>query len=261
MSLLEVASLSKQFGGVTAVDACSLSLEQGSITGLIGPNGSGKTTVFNLITGFLPKDSGDVLFNGQSISNLGPDRVYALGIGRTFQLARIFPRLTALENMLVPMRRQGLRGLFSHGHRHDERTRAMDMLGAMDIAHVAGLLGGSLSYGQRKLLELAAVMMVQPQLVLLDEPAGGVNPALVERISEHIQHAQRAGCVVSPRRAQHAVRHGALQRRRRPASRIGTRHRDAGRDSRQCGRARSVPGLVDDCAPDTRPCHRRLRRW
>ena len=138
MSMLEVASLSKQFGGVTAVDACSLSLEQGSITGLIGPNGSGKTTVFNLITGFLPKDSGDVLFNGRSIANLGPDRVYALGIGRTFQLARIFPRLTALENMLVPMRREGLRGLFSRGHRHDERTRAMDMLAAMDIAHVAG---------------------------------------------------------------------------------------------------------------------------
>ena len=193
MSMLEVASLSKQFGGVTAVDACSLSLEQGSITGLIGPNGSGKTTVFNLITGFLPKDSGDVLFNGQSIANLGPDRVYALGIGRTFQLARIFPRLTALENMLVPMRRQGLRGLLSHGHRHDERTRAMEMLGAMDIAHVAGLMGGALSYGQRKLLELAAVMMVRPQLVLLDEPAGGVNPALVERISDHIRTLNAQG--------------------------------------------------------------------
>lgn len=193
MSMLEVASLSKQFGGVTAVDACSLSVEQGSITGLIGPNGSGKTTVFNLITGFLPKDSGDVLFNGQSIANLGPDRVYALGIGRTFQLARIFPRLTALENMLVPMRREGLRGLFSHGHRHDERQRAMEMLAAMDIAHVAGLLGGALSYGQRKLLELAAVMMVQPQLVLLDEPAGGVNPALVERISDHIRTLNAQG--------------------------------------------------------------------
>ena len=193
MSMLEVASLSKQFGGVTAVDACSLSLEPGSITGLIGPNGSGKTTVFNLITGFLPKDSGDVLFNGQSIANLGPDRVYALGIGRTFQLARIFPRLTALENMLVPMRRQGLRGLFSHGHRQDERARAMEMLAAMDIAHVAGLMGGALSYGQRKLLELAAVMMVQPQLVLLDEPAGGVNPALVERISDHIRALNAQG--------------------------------------------------------------------
>jgi ABC-type branched-subunit amino acid transport system ATPase component len=175
------------------VDACSLSLQPGSITGLIGPNGSGKTTVFNLVTGFIVKDSGDVLFNGTSIADLGPDRIYALGIGRTFQLARIFPRLTALENMLVPMRRDGLRGLFARGHRHDERSRAMDMLATMDIAHVAGLLGGSLSYGQRKLLELAAVMMVQPQLVLLDEPAGGVNPALVERISDHIRALNRQG--------------------------------------------------------------------
>ncbi len=193
MSLLEVESLSKRFGGVTAVDDCSLSIELGSITGLIGPNGSGKTTVFNLITGFIATDSGNVRFNGRSISGLGPNRIYGLGIGRTFQLARIFPRLTALENMLVPVRRSGMRALFSRGQWHEERTRAMDMLAAMDISHVAGLLGGSLSYGQRKLLELAAVMMAKPQLVLLDEPAGGVNPALVERIGEHIVDLNRQG--------------------------------------------------------------------
>jgi ABC-type branched-subunit amino acid transport system ATPase component len=193
MSLLEVEGLSKRFGGVTAVDGCSLSLPLGSITGLIGPNGSGKTTVFNLITGFLVKDAGDVRFNGVSIAGLGPNRIYGLGIGRTFQLARIFPRLTALENMLVPVRRSGFRALFSRGQWHDEKTRAMDMLTAMDIGHVAGLLGGSLSYGQRKLLELAAVMMARPQLVLLDEPAGGVNPALVERIGEHILELNRQG--------------------------------------------------------------------
>ena len=193
MSLLEVESLSKRFGGVTAVDGCSLSLQLGSITGLIGPNGSGKTTVFNLITGFIAKDNGDVRFNGRSIAGLGPNRIYGLGIGRTFQLARIFPRLTALENMLVPVRRSGVRALFSRGQWHEEKTRAMDMLAAMDIGHVAGLLGGSLSYGQRKLLELAAVMMARPQLVLLDEPAGGVNPALVDRIGEHIRDLNRQG--------------------------------------------------------------------
>jgi neutral amino acid transport system ATP-binding protein len=193
VSLLEVSGLSKHFGGVTAVSDCSLSLEPGSITGLIGPNGSGKTTVFNLITGFIVKDAGEVRFDGRSIGNLGPDRIYGLGIGRTFQLARIFPRLSALENMLVPVRRAGLRGLFSHGQRHDERARAMDMLTAMDISAVAHLLAGSLSYGQRKLLELAAVMMAQPRLVLLDEPAGGVNPALVERIGEHIRELNRQG--------------------------------------------------------------------
>ena len=193
MTLLEVQSLSKRFGGVTAVDACSLSLDLGSITGLIGPNGSGKTTVFNLITGFLARDAGDVRFKGQSIAGFGPNRIYGLGIGRTFQLARIFPRLTALENMLVPVRRSGFRALVSRGQWNDERSRAMDMLAAMDIASVAGLLGGSLSYGQRKLLELAAVMMAQPQLVLLDEPAGGVNPALIERIGEHIRELNRQG--------------------------------------------------------------------
>jgi ABC-type branched-subunit amino acid transport system ATPase component len=168
-------------------------LQPGSITGLIGPNGSGKTTVFNLITGFIRQDGGDVRFNGDSITGLDPNRIYGLGIGRTFQLARIFPRLTALENMLVPVRRSGLRALFSRAQRHDEQARAMDMLAAMDISHVAGLLGGSLSYGQRKLLELAAVMMARPQLVLLDEPAGGVNPALVERIGAHISDLNRQG--------------------------------------------------------------------
>jgi neutral amino acid transport system ATP-binding protein len=193
MSLLEVDGLSKRFGGVTAVDSCSLSLEPGSITGLIGPNGSGKTTVFNLITGFIARDAGEVRFDGRPIGGLGPDRIYGLGIGRTFQLARIFPRLTALENMLVPVRRSGVRALFSRGQWHDEKARAMDTLTAMDIGHVAGLLGGSLSYGQRKLLELAAVMMARPQLVLLDEPAGGVNPALVDRIGEHIRDLNRQG--------------------------------------------------------------------
>jgi neutral amino acid transport system ATP-binding protein len=193
VSLLEVENVSKHFGGVTAVEACSLSLDLGSITGLIGPNGSGKTTVFNIVTGFIVKDAGDVRFNGRSIAGLGPNRIYGLGIGRTFQLARIFPRLTALENMLVPVRRSGLRALVSRGQWHDERTRAMDMLASMDISHVAGLLGGSLSYGQRKLLELAAVMMARPQLVLLDEPAGGVNPGLIERIGEHIRELNRQG--------------------------------------------------------------------
>jgi ABC-type branched-subunit amino acid transport system ATPase component len=193
VSLLEVENVSKHFGGVAAVDACSLSLDLGSITGLIGPNGSGKTTVFNIVTGFILKDSGDIRFNGQSIAGLGPNRIYGLGIGRTFQLARIFPRLTALENMLVPVRRSGLRALLSRGQWHDERTLAMDMLASMDISHVAGLLGGSLSYGQRKLLELAAVMMARPQLVLLDEPAGGVNPGLIERIGEHIRELNRQG--------------------------------------------------------------------
>jgi neutral amino acid transport system ATP-binding protein len=193
MSLLKIDNLSKRFGGVVAVDDCSLAVAPGSITGLIGPNGSGKTTVFNLVTGFIPKDTGSVSFNSKSIDGLGPDRIYGLGIGRTFQLARIFPRLTALENMLVPVRRKGLRALFSSAERGEEKARAIEMLEFLEIAHVAGTLGGALSYGQRKLLELGAVMMAEPQLVLLDEPAGGVNPALLERIGDRIRRLNERG--------------------------------------------------------------------
>ena len=193
MSLLEIANLSKRFGGVVAVDGCSLSVGEGSITGLIGPNGSGKTTVFNLVTGFIPRDGGEMRFKSRSIGGLGPDRIYGLGIGRTFQLARIFPRLTALENMLVPVRRAGFRAMLSHGQWRHEQERAMEMLDFVEIAHVAGTVGGALSYGQRKLLELAAVMMAAPDLVLLDEPAGGVNPALLEKIGDHIRKLNRQG--------------------------------------------------------------------
>ena len=195
MSLLEIANLSKRFGGVIAVNDCSLTVTRGSITGLIGPNGSGKTTVFNLVTGFIPADNGEVRFKSQAITRLGPDRIYALGVGRTFQLARIFPRLTTLENMLVPVRRSGLRALLSHGQWGHEKERAMEMLEFMEIGHVAGTLGGALSYGQRKLLELAAVMMARPELVLLDEPAGGVNPALLERIADYIRRLNQQGGV------------------------------------------------------------------
>jgi ABC-type branched-subunit amino acid transport system ATPase component len=193
VSLLEIDHLSKRFGGVVAVDDCSLSVVAGTITGLIGPNGSGKTTIFNLVTGFIAKDEGRLTFKAQPIDGLGPDRVYARGIGRTFQLARIFPRLTALENLLVPVRRSGLRGLFSRAGWSHERARAMEMLDFLELAHVAGDLGGSLSYGQRKLLELGAVMMSEPELVLLDEPAGGVNPALLERIEDRLRRLNAGG--------------------------------------------------------------------
>jgi neutral amino acid transport system ATP-binding protein len=193
LSLLEIDHLSKRFGGVVAVDDCTISIPAGGITGLIGPNGSGKTTIFNLITGFIAKDEGRITFKSQPIDGLGPDRVYERGIGRTFQLARIFPRLTAVENLLVPVRRRGLRALFSRADWSDEKSKAMEMLEFLEISHVAGALGGSLSYGQRKLLELGAVMMAQPELVLLDEPAGGINPALLERIADRLRTLNSRG--------------------------------------------------------------------
>src|SRR3989442_15340097 len=142
MSLLEISNLSKRFGGVVAVDGCSLSVADRSISGLIGPNGSGKTTVFNLVTGFIPRDTGELRFKSRSIAGLGPDRIYGLGIGRTFQLARIFPRLTALATMLVPVPRAGLRALLSHGQGGPEKERAMELPELMDISPYSGTPGG-----------------------------------------------------------------------------------------------------------------------
>jgi neutral amino acid transport system ATP-binding protein len=194
VTLLAVDTLSKRYGGVKAVDACSFNVAEGSITGLIGPNGSGKTTVFNLITGVVARDQGMVRFHDRDITGLAADRIFGLGIGRTFQLPRIFARLTVLENMLVPVRRSGLIALLRHATAREERERAMALLAFMRIEELASAAAGTLSYGQRKLLELAAVMMAKPELVLLDEPAGGVNPALLERIGERIRELNTQGC-------------------------------------------------------------------
>src|SRR5205823_10185434 len=128
VGVLEMAGLHKRFGGVVAVDSCSLDVAEGSVTGLIGPNGSGKTTLFDLVTGFERPDAGTIAFRGRPITGLPPDRVHRLGIGRTFQLARVFPRLTALENLLVPVPRRGLLGLLAGASAAGEARRAREML-------------------------------------------------------------------------------------------------------------------------------------
>jgi ABC-type branched-subunit amino acid transport system ATPase component len=193
VSLLEVSGLTKRFGGVVAVDGCSLSVADGSITALIGPNGSGKTTVFDLITGFQQPDGGEVVFEARPITGLPPDQVHRRGIGRTFQLPRVFPRLTVLENVLVPVRRAGLLGLLSGSTTRGEAQRGQEMLEFLGLTRLAGEPAGRLSYGQRKLLELGTVMMSRPRLVLLDEPAGGVNPGLLEAIAERIRDLNKSG--------------------------------------------------------------------
>ncbi|MGW3343247.1 ABC transporter ATP-binding protein [Nonomuraea rubra] len=182
MSSLRTEGLTKAFGGVQAVSDASVELLDGKINGLIGPNGSGKTTFFNIVTGMIRPDSGRVLYRGRDITRHSPHRVAHAGIGRTFQLCRIFPRLTVLENMLVAVRRTRLRELLAGLRDTGEVERARHWLRRMGIEHLEEAEARDLSYGQQKLLELAAVLMAEPDLVLLDEPAGGVNPALIDRI-------------------------------------------------------------------------------
>jgi len=202
MALLRTEGVSKAFGGVQALSDCSIEIERGSIAGLIGPNGSGKTTLFNMITGYGRVDSGDVYLNDAKITNLAPDKVFALGIGRTFQLTRVFSRLTVMENMIVAahhkeragqQRRGRLRNPFARAGGPATRQRAMELLEFTGIAKLAGERAETLSYGQRKLLELSYVLIADPDIVLLDEPAGGVNPTLIGTIGDRIRELNRRG--------------------------------------------------------------------
>ncbi len=193
MSLLETRAISKAFGGIQALSACDITVEQGSITGLIGPNGSGKTTLFNVITGYEQADSGQVLFNGTDISRYKPDAIFDLGMGRSFQITRIFPRLTVTENMHVAIRRKGLAALLSRWSASSESERAKRLLDFVGLTHLKDAPAGSLSYGQRKLLELAFILIAEPQVVLLDEPAGGVNPTLIGQLGERIRQMNEQG--------------------------------------------------------------------
>jgi neutral amino acid transport system ATP-binding protein len=199
-TLLRTEGVAKAFGGVQALAGATLKVEQGSITGLIGPNGSGKTTLFNVITGYERLDSGDVFMDGGNITNAPPQRVFALGIGRTFQLTRIFPRLTVMENMLVAAQHSGpahgrsrFRNPLARSGGPADRRRAMELLDFTGIADHASALAGTLSYGQRKLLELSYVLVADPAVVLLDEPAGGVNPSLITHIAARIRELNDAG--------------------------------------------------------------------
>jgi ABC-type branched-subunit amino acid transport system ATPase component len=194
-TLLSAQGISKHFGGVKALELCSLDVQKGSITGLIGPNGSGKTTLFNVMTGYVKPDVGVVTFNGEDITRARPDKVFALGIGRTFQLTRIFARISVLENMLVATQREEgwLRGLTRSMSSKHELDAAMEWLDFVGIARLAKLPAGSLSYGQRKLLELAYVLVADPDVILLDEPAGGVNLTLINEIGEKIRMLNKSG--------------------------------------------------------------------
>jgi ABC-type branched-subunit amino acid transport system ATPase component len=193
--MLEVRGIARAFGGVKALNGVDLTVERGSITGLIGPNGSGKTTLFNVITGYVTPDSGTVSFEGVDITRSKPNQVFALGIGRTFQLTRIFGRLSVLENMLVATQRKEswLRGLTRGMSSSDELESAMEWLKFVGLDGKSHLEAGALSYGQRKLLELAYVLVANPDVIMLDEPAGGVNLTLINEIGEKIQALNEQG--------------------------------------------------------------------
>ena len=193
MSLLEARAVSKAYGGIQALNECSISVERGKVTGLIGPNGSGKTTLFNVITGYERVDAGSVEFDGHPITNWSPDRVFGLGIGRTFQLTRIFPRLTVLENVHVAAPRAGLRGLLSRWSSSREQQQALEILNFVGIAHLKDMPAANLSYGQKKLLEFAFILIAEPQVILLDEPAGGINPTMINHLAERIRALNSRG--------------------------------------------------------------------
>jgi ABC-type branched-subunit amino acid transport system ATPase component/ABC-type branched-subunit amino acid transport system permease subunit len=191
--LLQVDGVTKRFGGVTAVEGCSFAVRQGSRTGLIGPNGSGKTTTFNLVTGMLRGDGGSIRFDGRRIDRLPPWQRAHLGLGRTFQLTRLFPRMTVLENVVAPLRGFSWPNLAADAVGGREAERARELLDFVGMLPLASQPAGQLSFGQQKLVELAQVLMLEPRLVLLDEPAGGVNPGMLEHLAELIRQLSRQG--------------------------------------------------------------------
>ena len=199
--LLQATELSKSFGGIKAVDNARLEVNRGSITGLIGPNGAGKTTLFNLLSNFIKPDSGQVLFDRQPIHHLPSYQIANRGFIRTFQVARVLSRLSVLENMLLATPNQTGENFFKvwvqqsklRAEERQNKERAMDILESVGLAAKAHDYAGALSGGQRKLLEMARTLMTNPKLILLDEPAAGVNPTLIDQICKHIINWNRQG--------------------------------------------------------------------
>jgi ABC-type branched-subunit amino acid transport system ATPase component len=195
MPLLEVQALTRSYYGVHALRGVDLAVEAGRITGLIGPNGAGKTTLFNCISGMVPPNSGTVRFNGRAITAWRPDRITGAGLVRTFQIARGFPRLSVLENLLLYGTRQPgerlthavLRSPAARRREDELRQRARAIAEHLNLTRVLDDRAADLSGGQKKLLEIGRALMAEPRLLLLDEPVAGVNPTLAREIGEHLR--------------------------------------------------------------------------
>ena len=199
--MLILSDVAKAFGGHRAVDGVSCTIERGAITGLIGPNGAGKTTLFNVLAGAMAPSSGSITLDGHVISGLRADRVFAHGLARSFQIPRPFPAMTVLENLMLAARGQSGETFWANWllptkvalQEKQLRDKSMHWLAFVGLERLAGKPAKVLSGGQRKLLELARVMMADPSVVLLDEPGAGVNPALLETIVERIAELHRQG--------------------------------------------------------------------
>ncbi len=191
--ILHVVGVTKSFGGIKAVDNVSISVEYGTVAGIIGPNGSGKTTFFNLITGIYRPDSGEIYLVGRSVNRFAPNEIAQTGVARTFQNPRIFRKMTVLENMLVPTKEFRFSQLFGRGGLLQQTERAAKLLGFVKLEGFRDELAGNLSFGQQKLLEFAASLMSDPKLMLLDEPTSGVNPSMIVEMMNYVKEMNKAG--------------------------------------------------------------------
>jgi len=201
--ILVVDEVSRRFGGLTAVDVEHVEVQRGAITALIGPNGAGKTTFFNLLTGFDKPDTGRWRFEGQDLAGVAAHRVARLGMVRTFQLTKSLARLTVLDNLKLGATGQRGEGFFAslvrplwQAQEAEVEARAEDLLVQFNLDHMRDEYAGSLSGGQRKLLEMARALMVRPTMVMLDEPMAGVNPALTQSLLGHVKQLREDGMTV-----------------------------------------------------------------
>ncbi|AVX03023.1 iron-chelate-transporting ATPase [Maritalea myrionectae] len=198
-NMIEVRHVSKSFGGLKAVNDCSLTVAKGSITGLIGPNGAGKSTLFNMVAGNLKPTEGEIIFDGENVTGLKPYQLYQKGMLRTFQIAHEFSHMTALENLMVAGADQPGESLFQSWFNpkhvaefdHEIRKMAEDVIDFLKLGHVRNELAGNLSGGQKKLLELGRTMMTDAKAVLLDEVAAGVNRTLLKDLAANIQRMNK----------------------------------------------------------------------
>jgi branched-chain amino acid transport system ATP-binding protein len=204
MSLLEVRGVSKRFGGVQAVNQVSFRVEKGMIKALIGPNGAGKTTLFNLVSGYFSPDAGEIRFAGQTLRSLPPHRVAGLGLSRTFQHIRLFSQMTALENVMVGRHLRGRAGFLAGMLRlpwtlreeAEVRGRALELMGFLGIDGLAELEATGLSYGQQRAVELARALASDPEMILLDEPAAGLNMRETADLARRIARIRDRGTTV-----------------------------------------------------------------